>query len=206
MRTAPTKKDPSHNILVAVGSTRRPKIAGVERALAALGPHFDPAARFEVCGVDVASGVSHTPLSRGELMLGARRRAEALREMARTAHQPWCYFVGLEGGLDVVSEDDRRLAFLQSWAYVCDDERGAWGQAGGVLLPEALAVEVLDRGRELSAAIDAFAGGRGIRDAQGAWGVLTRNVITREEAFRTAVINAFAPFVNAALYLRTQIH
>ena len=54
--------------------------------------------------------------------------------------------------------------------------------------------------RELSAAIDHFAGGRGIRDAQGAWGVLTCNLITRQEAFRIAVIHAFAPFFNASLY------
>ncbi|MGH9826088.1 MAG: DUF84 family protein, partial [Blastocatellia bacterium] len=59
---------------------------------------------------------------------------------------------------------------------------------------------VVDDGVELGVAIDAFAGGYGIRDAQGAWGVLTRNMITRQDAFRTAVINAFAPFFNAALY------
>ena len=59
---------------------------------------------------------------------------------------------------------------------------------------------MLDQGVELSVAIDRFAGGQGIRDMQGAWGVLTRNLITRQEAFRIAVIHAFAPFFNAALY------
>jgi len=69
-----------------------------------------------------------------------------------------------------------------------------------VLLPDALAKRVVDDGVELSNAIDAFAGGHGIRDAQGAWGVLTRNIITRQDAFRVAVINAFAPFFNRAIY------
>jgi non-canonical (house-cleaning) NTP pyrophosphatase len=78
--------------------------------------------------------------------------------------------------------------------------REAYGQAGGILLPESLAAEVLDQGVELSVAIDAFAGGQGIRDMQGAWGVLTRNLITRQDAFRIAVIHAFAPFFNAAFY------
>jgi non-canonical (house-cleaning) NTP pyrophosphatase len=42
----------------------------------------------------------------------------------------------------------------------------------------------------------------GIRDAQGAWGILTGNKITRQEAFRVAVIAAFAPFFNAQAYGR----
>ena len=59
---------------------------------------------------------------------------------------------------------------------------------------------VVDDGVELSEAIDAFAGGRGIRDAQGAWGVLSRNLITRQDAFRVAVISAFAPFFNREIF------
>ena len=69
-----------------------------------------------------------------------------------------------------------------------------------MLLPDALAKVVVDDGVELSDAIDAFANGKGIRDAQGAWGVLTSNLVTRQEAFRTAVINAFTPFYNQVLY------
>jgi non-canonical (house-cleaning) NTP pyrophosphatase len=69
-----------------------------------------------------------------------------------------------------------------------------------VLVPEALAKVVVDDGVELSEAIDAFAGGRGIRDAQGAWGVLSRNLITRQDAFRVAVISAFAPFFNREIF------
>jgi len=56
------------------------------------------------------------------------------------------------------------------------------------------------RGTELSVAIDQFTKQTGIRDAQGAWGVLSANQITRQEAFRIAVIAAFAPFYNAEFY------
>jgi inosine/xanthosine triphosphatase len=162
---------------------------------------LDSNAQFEVIGVEVPSGVSHTPASREELMAGARFRAEALVKLARERGDPSKYFVGLEGGLDVVQENGRRLVFLQSWAYVTDGNApGAYGQSGAVQMPDALAEEVLDRGTELSVAIDAYAGGHGIRDAQGAWGVLTQNLITRQEAFRVAVVSAFAPFFNASLY------
>ena len=65
---------------------------------------------------------------------------------------------------------------------------------------------VVDVGVELSQAIDEFAGGRGIRDTQGAWGVLTQDLITRQEAFRVAVIGAFAPFFNRAIYSSGATH
>ena len=71
---------------------------------------------------------------------------------------------------------------------------------GAVEIPEALAHEVLNNGIELSAAVDRFAGAVGIRDAQGAWGVLSANLISRQEAFRVAVVAAFAPFYNAKMY------
>jgi non-canonical (house-cleaning) NTP pyrophosphatase len=47
-------------------------------------------------------------------------------------------------------------------------------------------------GVELAVAIDTYAEGHGIRDAQGAWGVLTRGVITRRDAVRISVISAFS--------------
>jgi len=192
-------------IIVAVGSTRRPKLNAVREALTIFGPLLNSNAEFEVVGEEVPSGVSHTPTSRVELMVGARFRAEALVKLARERGELWKYFVGLEGGLDVVEENDQRLVFLQSWAYVTDGtSRGAFGQSGAVQMPEALAAEVIDRGTELSVAIDAYAGEQGIRDAQGAWGVLTKNLVTREESFRVAVVSAFAPLFNASLYNKRQ--
>lgn len=188
-------------IIVAVGSTRRPKLNAVWEALTVFGPSLNENALFDIAAVEVPSGVRHTPLSREDLMSGARQRAEALVRIAHEKNQPWKYFVGLEGGLDVVHEGRERRVFLESWAYVADVTGcGAFGQSGAVPLPEALAVRVVDEGVELAEAIDAFAGAYGIRDAQGAWGVLTRNMITRQDAFRVAVINAFAPFYNHAAY------
>jgi len=58
----------------------------------------------------------------------------------------------------------------------------------------------VDHGDQLANAVDEFAGSKGIRDAQGAWGVLTRDLVTRRDAFRLAVINAFAPFYNFEAY------
>ena len=204
-----------NKIIIAVGSKRGPKLNAVTEALETFSAALAHNAEFEVVGVEVESGVSHTPASRDELMRGARQRAEALVEMARQSGAAWQYFVGLEGGLDVVQEDSaadeipnhsalpqngHRRVFLESWAYVSDGARGHFGRSGSIELPEALAHEVLENGVELAVAIDRFAGAVGIRDAQGAWGVLSNNFISRQEAFRVAVVAAFAPFYNAKMY------
>jgi len=187
-------------IKIAVGSTRRPKLAAVHEAIQEFGAVLAPGVEFEVIGVEVESGVGHTPANRQELMLGARQRAEALVRLAREKAETWRYFVGLEGGLDVIEEEGGRRVILESWAYVSDGRNGHYGRSGGVEVPDALAREVLEKDVELSVAIDRFAGAVGIRDAQGAWGVLSSGLISRTEAFRVAVVAAFAPFYNAKMY------
>lgn len=189
-------------ILVAVGSTRKPKLQAVAGAMASFAPKLVPDADFEVVGVEVESGVGLTPSSSEELMHGSHNRAEALIRMARATREPWRYFVGLEGGLEVLQDDRSRRVFLESWAYVSDGSRGFYGRSGGIEVPEELAHEVLERGFDLSEAIDRFVGAVGIRDAQGAWGVLSADLIPREESFRVAVIAAFAPFYNSKMYGR----
>jgi inosine/xanthosine triphosphatase len=185
---------------IAAGSTRRPKLHAVQEAADLFRCYFSPDTTIEVHGYEVESGVSHTPLSREELMQGARQRAETLMARLAAIGDAANFYVGMEGGLDVVEEQGRRRVFLESWAYVTDKERGHFGCSGSIEIPEALAEEVVIRGTELSAAIDDFAGQAGIRDAQGAWGVLSGNLILRQESFRVAVVAAFAPFYNHRLY------
>ena len=184
------------DILVAVGSTREPKLRAVEEALTAIFPILHGAARFKVESINVDNGVRHTPLSRAETMAGARQRVEAMRTLVKKSEIPYGYFIGLEGGIEIVAEAGRRWAFLENWAYVTNSAgKEAFGQSGAVLLPQTLASEVIDKGVELADAIDVFAGSAGVRDAQGAWGVLTRDLITRKDSYRIALVNAFAPFL-----------
>ena len=189
-------------LIIAVGSTRKPKLAAVREAVDGMSDLLAAETSIEIVGVEVESGVNHTPLSCEESMRGARQRAEWLQQVAKREAKPWNYFVGLEGGIAVIGDGERRV-FLESWAYVSDGTRGHFGRSAAVELPVALADEVFVRGTELSIAIDQFAGEAGIRDAQGAWGVLSGNKITRQEAFRVALIAAFAPFFNQPMYRRS---
>jgi non-canonical (house-cleaning) NTP pyrophosphatase len=199
----------TERFIVAVGSTRQPKLDAVRDALALMGERLFPVSSgacdsrlppaIETLGLEVPSGVRHTPLSREDTMLGARQRAETLVRIAREKGEHWKFFVGLEGGIDIVNVAPDRLALLQNWAYVTDGAGpGSFGQSGSVALPGPLARRVVDEGVELSDAIDEYAGKRGIRDGEGAWGILTDGLITRRDAFRIAVVNAFAPFLTRA--------
>jgi inosine/xanthosine triphosphatase len=185
---------------IAVGSTRLPKVNAVHEAVSLFAPLLDPGADFEINGYEVESGVSHTPASRAELMQGARQRAQALAARVLPVSEMADFFVGVEGGLDVVEDGDILRVFLESWAYVTDSHAGHFGCSGSIEIPAVLASEVLHRGTELSEAIDTYAGAVGIRDGKGAWGVLSGNLITRQESFRLAVLTAFAPFYNARMY------
>src|SRR5258708_5697228 len=162
-----------NKITIAVGSKRGPKLNAVTEALKTFSAALAQDAQFEVVGVEVESGVGHTPSSRDELMRGARQRAEALVEMARQSGAAWQYFVGLEGGLDVAHEgasgdevlrhsglrqNGHRRVFLESWAYVSDRMRTHYARSGGIELPDSLAHEILENGGELAVAIDRFAG------------------------------------------------
>ena len=55
-------------------------------------------------------------------------------------------------------------------------------------------------GRELGDVIDEVTGGRDIRSKQGAWGILSRDLVTRSMSFELALIAAFAPFYNSRFY------
>jgi inosine/xanthosine triphosphatase len=188
-------------LVIAVGSSRRPKVEGVNEALGFLAPSLQRETGFEVIGLDVPSPVRQTPLSQAEMMTGARERAEALVRMARERNESWKYFVGLEGGLDVIYERDVRLVLLENWACVISaNGAAAFGRSGAIMIPDSLARQVVDERVDLSQAIDAFAGEEGVRDNQGAWGVLTRGLVTRRDAVRDSVIHAFLPLLNDELY------
>jgi non-canonical (house-cleaning) NTP pyrophosphatase len=179
---------------IAVGTTRAPKLEALRRALARIGERAPRLAAAELLPRDVGDVAPRMPLSLDALLDGARARAERALQLARSEGLQPALGVGLEGGLDVQRRDGRRLAFLMSWAYATDGQRGAHGCGGAVELPVSLVEAVVDRGVELAEAIDEFAREQDVRSRQGAWGVLTDGMIERAASFETALLAALAPF------------
>jgi inosine/xanthosine triphosphatase len=140
------------------------------------------------------------PLTDWELMSGARQRALAVREMLIDQNLETDLYVGLEGGFHSISVDGEWHTFLRGWAFVTDGERNSFGMSPSIGVPPAIVKNVIEGKRELGLVIDEVAGARDVRSRQGAWGVLSRDLLTRSMSFEAALIAAFAPFYNPALY------
>jgi inosine/xanthosine triphosphatase len=178
-------------IRVLVGSTRPAKVEGTRDALNAIA-QVDPRFRhFTLEPFDLTPVAPRMPMSLGEILDGARIRATAL-------HTPAALAVGLEGGLHQLPTPAREWS-LQTWAAVTDGERWGFGAGPSLVLPPHLADRVI-AGEELGDVIDGLAG-LNTRGTRGAWGVLTRDLIGRRDAFRLAVTAALAPFYHRDAFL-----
>lgn len=186
-------------MIVYVGSIRAAKVDGTRDALAAMASVDESFASVEIRAVDLGEAGPGMPMSEAAIVAGAETRARALVDrIGPSVEREPVYCVGLEGGLDPVTIGGVAHIALRSWACVTDSRRWGYGAGGVVLVPDRLAADVAD-GRELGDVIDRLVG-EPVRGTRGAWGVLTRDLITRREAFRVAVISAFAPFLNPGLY------
>ncbi|MBA2731470.1 MAG: DUF84 family protein [Acidobacteria bacterium] len=148
----------------------------------------------------VETGVPAMPLTDWQLMHGARTRAAAVREQLQKEGASAQLYVGLEGGFHSINVDDEWHTFLRGWAYATDGTSGYFGASPSVSVPASIADMVIDGKRELSVVIDEVTNELDVRSRQGAWGVFSRDLLTRSMSFEAALIAAFAPFYNPGLY------
>jgi non-canonical (house-cleaning) NTP pyrophosphatase len=187
-------------VLIAVGSTRGPKVEAVRRVLSLIGERLPGLSTAEVVALDVVDAPP-MPLAVDEMLDGARSRAHLALEALQARGFKGEFGIGLEGGIDLRRADPlSRRGFLMSWAYVTDGRRGAHGCGGAIEVPTALLDRVVDEGIELAQAVDDFAKQLDVRSKQGAWGVLSDGLFDRQRSFEIALINAFAPFYNREAY------
>lgn len=188
-------------LTIAIGSKRRPKIQAVQAAVDRIKPVLLPeGGDLRFVARSVPSGVSSMPRSQGELMEGAVRRVEELQRVLRKEGLEAQFYVGLEGGLYRTPQNGHELTFLQGWVYVSDGEQGHFGSTGSIEVPPRIAHLVYEEHRELGDIIDDFGAEADIRNREGAFGVFSRGMLTRQQSFEFAVISAFAPFFNSDLY------
>jgi len=185
---------------IALGSDRAAKIMAVRASIARISEIDTGWRDASVVARSVKTNAPAMPLTDWELMQGARARAFAVQEILVGQKLAADLYVGLEGGFHSISVEGEWHTFLRGWAFVSDGERGSFGMSPSISVPDSIVKNVIQGKRELGLVIDEVAGMHDVRSKQGAWGVLSRDLLTRAMSFEAALIAAFAPFYNAPLY------
>ncbi|RJS62495.1 DUF84 family protein [Bacillus sp. PK3_68] len=153
---------------IAIGSSNQAKKLAVEKAVEAANLEAD------VVTLSVPSGVREQPFSDEETRQGAVNRAMAVLKETK-AHMG----IGLEGGVMETAEG----LFLCNWGALAVKEHPIITAGGArILLPEEVA-EPLRGGEELGPVMDQFTAREEIRQHEGAIGVFTNGLVTRDEMF-----------------------
>ena len=164
---------------IAIGSTNAVKCKAVEAVLRPLYPDT------EFVSVNAPSGVPAQPVGDVQTRAGALNRARAaLRQAEATLG------VGLEGG---VQETEFGMMTTAWCAILSADGRLGVGGNACVLLPEAVAERVRG-GAELGEAMDWLTQRQDTKHQNGAIGILTDDLETRQSAYEVIVRLALAPF------------
>ncbi|MDQ3668241.1 MAG: inosine/xanthosine triphosphatase [Acidobacteriota bacterium] len=185
---------------IALGSDRAAKIMAVRACVARIAKIDSSWSEANVVARAVTTNAPAMPLTDWELMQGARERALAVRDLLRGQRLEAEIYVGLEGGFHSISIEGEWHTFLRGWAYATDGKRGWFGSSPSISVPAKIVKSVIEGRQELGWVIDEVAGKRDVRSRQGAWGVLTCDLVTRSMSFELALIAAFAPFYNQSVY------
>ena len=173
---------------VAVGSKNPVKIEAVRLAFSDVWPDVE----WEIIGAEVSSGVSDQPMSDSESLKGATNRAKRARKL----HQA-DFGVGLEGGVQKWGKE-----YVDSGVMVIVAKDGRIGIGSSVRMhtPHKMMKMVLEEGKELGEVCDIIFKRKNTKHAEGQFGLLTKNLITRTEGYRQGIISALVRFINPELY------
>jgi len=108
---------------VVIGSTSIPKISAVKEVFC----NFFKGENIEIISIDVDSGVSLTPFSVEECVLGGRNRIKTCQQQISDAD----YYVGIESGVFKTTE----FIFLTPWAVILKKSTNKESVGSGALVP-----------------------------------------------------------------------
>ena len=146
---------------------------------------------IDLRGVIVESGVADQPMSDGETLSGAENRVQN----ALLHYSGYDYYVGIEGGVEVTSSG--LMAF--AWIVISNGTLTGKARTTTFALPPRV-TELIHQGYELGDADDMVFAQSNSKQQNGAVGLLTHDVITRQSLYVPAVQLAFIPFLNLELY------
>ncbi len=181
-------------LLMAVGSTNPVKIGAAQAVMQrVLAEGLLPGvADVTVQGLEVSSGVSDQPVGDEETRQGALSRARAALEGLSGAD----FGVGLEGGVLKLAEE----VYTCAWCVILD-RSGNVSAGGGLIMPlPPPIVRDLEAGYELGDATDRLFGVKHSKQAGGALGYLSKNLRSRQDAYKSIFTYALVKFLSPELY------
>lgn len=152
---------------IGIGSKNPAKIRAVEQLKGI------PPSRT-LLAIDAPSGVSQQPFSDDETVAGAINRAEYC-----VNEKDVDIGIGLEGG---VTETSYGLMVCNWGALIARKKEPIIAGGARFLLPKEIAEEVR-KGKELGPLMDQFTNKYDVRKREGAVGIFTNGLITRDEMF-----------------------
>lgn len=151
-----------------IGTKNKAKIKAARETLAT---HFPTA---KILYEEVGSGVSEQPFGEEETRLGAINRA-----LRASSLNEGTVGIGLEGGVRMLEGQ----MYLCNWgALVLPDGTKFTASGAQIPLPPTIAAELL-AGKELGPVVDHYFKAAGIRNKEGAMGILTAGVVNRDDLF-----------------------
>jgi inosine/xanthosine triphosphatase len=172
---------------VGIGSDNPVKIRATRLAFKAVWPDKG----WEFFGTKVISGVSKQPMSDTECLKGATARAKQAIKVTKSD-----YGVGIEGGLQKIG----KRWFDSGWVVVID-RKGKMGIGSSVRAhTPAKMVRMIRKGIELGEVDDILFGKKNSKQAEGHFGLITKNLVTRTRGYKDAVIMALASFIHPKLF------
>ncbi|WP_186578338.1 DUF84 family protein [Aquibacillus kalidii] len=133
---------------------------------------------WEIESVNVESKVSLQPYSDDETLEGAINRARQCAQMSKNL-----LGIGLEGGVMEVGSE----LFLCNWGALINETGEVFVASGArIPLPKEISKQ-LEKGIELGDVMDDYTKKTDIRKHEGAIGIFTNNIVSREEMFTHVV-------------------
>jgi inosine/xanthosine triphosphatase len=105
------------------------------------------------------------------------------------------FYVAIEGGVDQFEYGPATFAFVA----IADQKNMSIGRSCHLPLPPVI-YQALKSGEELGHVMDRLFNTDNVKQKQGAIGLLTNGLATRESVYRQAIILAMAPFIHPDLY------
>jgi len=187
-------------MIIGIGSENKTKVKACKDAVSAVLESFNGrnAADVTYFTQETKTTIPDMPLTQEETQKGALQRALFVyKELAAKNTAP-DFALGVEGG--VFKKNSGKESYLQNWVYVYNGKTGHYGSSAALPLPDVITKALFEEGEELAEVIDNLSGLNDVRSNAGAFGILTKNLITRSDSFKLAVISALTPFFNKDYY------